>query len=847
MYTQKPHEDSVMQRISFKPHRPAYYLLATTLTILSACGGSGDDTDPAPAADTDGFMNTLPSWSEFAPRQRPAENEGAEITDTSQSPLVEDIVDPDSNKTKVCTTEKISFYDTPDEYVMFTPPTDILYPGAMVQGKSLRDGSNAGELLPLIISQRNPVNVSIPACAIGNNFRQAQPTQSAVESAIAEILFEAQGLGVDCVNPQGTMKVETYRNEQQRALKAGMSGRYMGFSASASGSYSKSQTQNSVAMIFRETLYTVQIEAPQTPGKWFSDDFSADELQQQIDLGRMSKDNVPVYVATVTYGRILMSTMTSSASEKEMKAALQFKYNNPVGGVDVEAEKESQSIRQASTMTLAYTGGNAVATTAMLRSQDWSDYFSVHATAQDAVPISYVMKNISDNSTATVQELTEYDRVTCYDKLADDATFELKEKQTFNAGFSTTGSLVAVGDIDGKNGDDLIWASTTSRGELAIALANGDGSFDALIHTENPALNGISGDLYLRMLDVDNDGRDDIVLGILGPLAGSENHIFTSFYKGDASTAAFIHNNGQILHRGGGWKKFFPQVGQMDGKRGQDLIFNNRKYASSINRSYIAHAVDTTVEAFDLASDDLFVMTQPLDRKGDVRHFDFTHIADFNGDGRDDIMWQNIDSGNQYYFAYGTETGLDLGATNPDKAPYYQDYGGDWRVYTALAGDANGDGRADLVEPRQKVVFDNFGIYFGQGSDTGKSIIGSHLFELHNKESDGLAIRDLLSKDTLPIIPDMHLADVNGDGSQDLIINDLGRRNSLEGYIGVGLSIPGGAGFTFNRATQALPTGEDWVQYRLLVGDFNGDLNDDVVWIKSGSTHSVFVGIARSE
>jgi len=285
----------------------------------------------------------------------------------------------------------------------------------------------------------------------------------------------------------------------------------------------------------------------------------------------------------------------------------------------------------------------------------------------------------------------------------------------------------------------------------------------------------------------------------------------------------------------------------MDGLRGEDLIFNNRANATSINRSYIAHAVDTTVSGFDLANDDLFVMTPPLDRPGNYSGYEFTHIADFNGDGRDDIMWQNIDNGgNNYYFAFGTESGLDLGGNNRNKAPYFRNFGGSWGIYTSLAGDANGDGRADLVEPRQKSTFDIFGIYFGQGSDTGGSIIGSHRFESHNDTTDDAAIKDLLGTDTA-LSPDMALADVNGDGSQDLIIYDLGKRNILEGYIGVGLSIPGGAGFTFNRATQALPNGEDWAQYRLLVGDFNGDLNDDVVWIKSSTTHSVFVGIARSQ
>ena len=820
------------------------FLLAAAMSVLSACGGGGADAPPDNVtADTNRFMNTLPTWDEFAPRQRPAENEGAEQIDASTPPTVEDIVDPDSNTTKVCTTEKVSFYDTPDEYVMFSPPRDILYPGAFIQGKSLRDGNNPGQLLPLIINQRSAVNVSIPACAIPNNFRRVQPTQANIESAISDILFEASGLGVDCVNPNGSIRVDTYRNEQQRALKAGMSGRYLGFSASASGSYSKTKIQNSVAMIFRESLYTVQIEAPQTPGQWFSQDFTADQLQRQIDLGRMGKDNVPTYVAQVVYGRIMMSTMTSSFSEADMKAALEFKYNNPVAGVQGKAATKSKTIREASNMTLAYLGGDAQATADMLRSQDWTQYFSQPATADDAVPISFVLKSTADNSPAVVQELTEYDRVTCYDKLADDATFELKDEQLFDAGFSDTGSVVAIGDIDGKNGDDLIWASTSARGEMAVAFANGDGTFAPPVNTENSAINGITGEFYLLISDVNADGSDDIVINILGPNNG-ENTVFVSFYQPDGATG-FVHSSGQVMAQSRGWHTYQPRIGQMDGKRGGDLLWNNALNSTSINRSYIGHAVDTTLAGFDLAHDPLFKLTPAMNHSGNTSGIEYIHVADFNGDGRDDVMWQNIDlSGNRYYIGLGTETGLALGSGA--KAPYFRDFGGHWSTYVSLPGDANGDGRADLIEPRQRSPFSQFGIYFGQGSDNQSRVIDAHSFEFHNDPTDDVAIRDLIGQPT-PVEPEMYLADVNADGSQDLLIIDKGHSDNLTNIIGVGLSIPGGSQFSFNRATQELTPKEDWSQYRVLIGDINGDLRDDVLWVRNGATHSVYAGIARSK
>ena len=261
--------------------------VASTGTLVGAALTSPNFSIAAPASgpDKNAFMSALPRWSEFAPKALPVEDEGQEQVDTSVDPVVEEVSD-ENGLVKVCTTEKVDFFDSPEEYDMFAPPTNILYPGAFVEGKSLRDGASAGDILPLNIQQRTEISVSIPACAFENNFRVVAPTQANVNSAVGAIIDEASSLGLNCVQPRGNLRVGSYQNDSQRALKAGFSGRYFGFSGSASGSYSRSTTQNSVAAVFKETLYTVQIEAPQTPGDWFTNEFTPERIQELEDAGR---------------------------------------------------------------------------------------------------------------------------------------------------------------------------------------------------------------------------------------------------------------------------------------------------------------------------------------------------------------------------------------------------------------------------------------------------------------------------------------------------------------------------------------------------------------------------------
>ncbi len=784
----------------------------------------------------------LQAWSDFAPKANPEEDEGFEVVDETVDPVIEELTD-ENNKLKVCTTEKVDFFKSPEEYVMFSPPTDVLYPGAMVQGKSLRDGNTVGGILPLIIDQRKTVDVSIKNCSIANNFRTVEPTLAAVNSAVASIISEAEAAGDDCVVPSGNMNILTFRNEKQRALKAGISGKYYGFSARADAEYSKTKIENSVAATFRETLYTVQIQAPQTPEDWFSDEFTQAEYDRQVELGRMGNDNIPAYVASVTYGRMFTATMTSSASEEELKWAMKAKYNSLVGSeLSAEAEQEAKTIREESSMTIAYLGGSVEATQAMLKSSDWSSYFDFKVTASDAVPVSFQIKSISDNVPAVTQELTSYDRVTCFDKVADDATFLFQDKQTFTPSFTGTGQLVSLGDVDGDGADDIVWANSdsTGRGEFAVAFANGDGTFKPLVQSNNTAVSGLAGDLSLNVIDIDNDGRQDIVLNVLKNDSGESNKVFVSFYKGEVDPE-FIHNKGQVIFNGSGADTYTLVTYQFDNKHGIDLAWNNTPNSTALNRTYISHAVDTSVEGFDLENDDLFINRGMLDRSGNFSGYEYVFAGDVDGDNFGDLIFQNIDSGgNNVYVSYGNETGLTV--------PFsLRNFGGNWQSYISMIGDLDADGKSDLIEPRQKNSFSNFGAYVAHGNSNRTTPFQQHSFKLYNDlEGPEVTIRELVGESSA-VEPEMLLADVDGNGGSDLIINDKGIVDSLTNHIGVGLALVSDTGFSFARAPQEHFAKENWSQYQLYKGDFNCDFREDVIWISNAATNSIYVGLARGE
>ncbi len=800
------------------------------------------------------YLSSLPTWNTFAyanTAKLPADGEGEEAV-VEDSQTVEDVLDGD-NLTKECTTERVSFYDTPSEYVLFSTP-GILYPGALIQGKSLRDGADAGDLLPLNVPQRNTVRVSIPACAFAANWEEVLPNQAEVSGAIGAILDRAQERGVDCVEARGNLQVETFSSENQRALKAGISGRYLGYSASASGAISQSRTEKTVAALYRESLFTVQIQAPPTPSAWFSEEFTPDRLQEQVDLGKVGPDNIPAYVAEVTYGRMMMFTMTSEASEDDMRAYINFKYKNPVATVEGEVSATAKAQIEKAKYTASYLGegsGNA-----WLKTLDWSEYFSTehHVTASDAVPISFTLKSIRDDVPAMIQELTEYDRTTCVDKVAASGTFEFGDKQSVDTSFGAgvqTGKTIVVADLNGDHNDDIVWAATAKehRGQVIVAMSNGDGTFTRTMaeHPTNPERDG---DFDLLAGDVDGDGRDDLVLDVRGA-SGFGNYFYVIFYKPDGKGGdEFVYSAEQTM-AGTGWQNYRPRLAQMDGVRGLDLVWNSALADDGVNRTYFANAVDMMARDVDLEKDQLFVQVGPTEITN-VGKFKTLHVGDFDGDGKSDLVWQKLSAdGNVMVMARSTGTALDWGGVSSGGVVipgYSVSNNSDWSRYTSFVGDITGDGRADIIQPRtEKATFTNsgttgFGYYLSAGTNT-KPFLGGLVY------SGGVSVEYPSSeiKDLLPS-PDTFLADVDGNGRPDLIV---AQRSGATNKIGVGLAVGKESPYLdFSRKIQSHPdtTQGEWGTYQVFVGNVDGDdgnNRDDVLWIGDSEPSIIYTGRAR--
>jgi hypothetical protein len=448
--------------------------------LAVAC--SDDSTGPAAeGGSAAGYLATLPTWNEFAAPDTILSDEldvGGDTLAIQETTLDSvPVFGPsgiDSTLTNVryvCQARPHTISDAPERVVMFAPNRANLYAGAFIQGKSRKE---LGALLPLRIAERNQIMVSIPELATASNSREVVPTQAAVDGAWGSMIGSAvtDDLQTGVIT---SFEMSTYHSERSFAIAANLSGRYLGFEANASGSLDQSIAETTVTAHFVERMYTMVVEPPLNG--FFSDAFNQAALDGYIGSGLIGPDNLPVYISEVVYGRMMMFSVTSTATEQEIRTAMQASYNTFAGSASGGLNSKDEAILNKSKITITAVGGSGDAVATMIRTGDWSTYFETSPLLSEAVPLSYTFTNIGDGSIAAVTESTNYNINECQPKPLIPGTFDFNAKQTFAVPL-TAGYQTLFGDVNDDGREDMVFSyASGSTNEIAVALADALGGY----------------------------------------------------------------------------------------------------------------------------------------------------------------------------------------------------------------------------------------------------------------------------------------------------------------------------------------------------------------------------------
>jgi len=812
--------------MTFSPRTTSTFTLCLLIFLalgLSACDSGGSNSDSGnstPPDEVEGvttYLQDLPSWESFSPTQ-PNQDSTATGAPVEEEPVQLDEVErvdddgnvyTEENVVYSCQTQPFTLRQNPEQIAMYSPDREILWAGSLIQGRSHRDG--LGSLLGLPIAERAPINVSIPSLANDDNFRRVdRPSQAEVDQAVGSMIGNATRSGLSTPSTI-VFEMQTYHSERQSALQLGLSGRYLGYEASASGSIDREVSETTITAQFYQSMYEVVVEPPQSPGDFFSEDFTNARLQQQVDQGRIGPDNLPVYVSNIVYGRMMMFSLTSTASEEEIRATMQAGYESIGGSGSVSLSAQQQAILRESKIKVTSIGGDAQATLDVIRSGNWADYFTDNAELSSASPLSYTFRNLGDGSIASVTETTDYNIRSCTARQATPGTFDLREPATISVPISTPFSTTPV-DVDGDGNDDLVFNHRSSTNEIAIAFSNGDGTFatpQVSTHPDTPAGGWATSDFVTA--DLEGDGSYELIWSRVEN-ANDKNRTYVARASGRSLEFLDGVTHPDTPTQGGRWNAYRTLVGDMDGDGDDDLVWN---LLGGRNRTFVGFS----------NGDGTFTLPTTSQNQGSTWFPYEAFVGDVTNDNKADMIWSvTTDSRNGWYVGRS----LIQPNTPPDEGQYldlqFAERGGSgWDAYHTFAGDIDGVNGTDLlfINPTypgnraavQRVLSD------GNGSFT--------------------STRGTFLPSPVPAA-DIRLADVTADGRSDLVAFD---RSNPSVYVGLGTR---DGIFDFSRVEQTLPQ-DDWSQFILVTGDFNGDRLQDILWINEVPSSRFYIGLARAE
>lgn len=376
-------------------------------------------------------------------------------------------------------------------------------------------------------------------------------------------------------------------------------------------------------------------------------------------------------------------------------------------------------------------------------------------------------------------------------------------------GFNAVAGSTIILDIDGASFDTVLELYNAAGTRLT---SNDDSTSDPGSTSNNSYLTyqiGAAGTYYARVRSYSNDTiatGQSYTLHVSAPGQQSANPalIGSELVGGAGNDVLLSRQYADRLEGGAGNDTFEGTRAQLNGDTIMDLSPGDRIHVTDAPAGFGItqfgnQLTFSTGERITLVGDGQVLVRTASD--GGVDLFirpDVEH--DFNGDGRSDILWRNVNGRLTDWLSTGTSFN---GATGVD---YY--VGTDWKV--AGNGDFTGDGKSDIL-------FRN---------DNGR-------ITTWNATSAGFNGATGVDYGVSADWKVAGVGDFNGDGRDDILWrNDNGR---ITDWFSTGAGFNGATGVDYY-------AGADWKVAG--VGDINGDGRDDIVWRNDSGRTTVWLATA---
>ncbi|MGG5506257.1 MULTISPECIES: thiol-activated cytolysin family protein [unclassified Myroides] len=299
-----------------------------------------------------------------------------------------------------------------DNFAKFGAGTHLMWPGNLIQGQSIKTGALAA--IPIGENGRNPIEVKVDAFSSNTTISSSQvianPTAGRVQNAL-EIALDSYYSSDTKFPANYTIDIQrAFSSSQlQLALNVGYTGG-TGVSLGASFGIDFNMNKSYYAVTLKQKFFTVSVYPKSTlQGDlgWVKADYPSNELDKF-----MGKDRPPVYISSVSYGRLYTLVYESSESSMELEQALNFAYKNPTIELTAEQKLKYAKTLSSSRVYVKQLGGNATSGALTAFESQAGNFESIRnfvvngaevSKQNPGYPIEYAAVHVGSNQPVTIK------------------------------------------------------------------------------------------------------------------------------------------------------------------------------------------------------------------------------------------------------------------------------------------------------------------------------------------------------------------------------------------------------------------------------------------------------------
>ena len=365
-------------------------LLTAALALLPACAEDDDPTAPS----TKTFNEVIDNGGTYELVEPSSNIEAVAL------PAEEELPD---GTVMVCTTERHTIVDAPLDYATFDPNAEVIFPGNLLQGNSL-GGATPN---PVVVERANgtiTINLVNGSQAVSQDVDQVR--YSTVIQAMNDIIADNNGV----LPAAFTYQSSHVQSREQMALKMGVNVSTLTSDVNARLSLSSDTSTSSFLVELNQRYYTMSFDMPTSLNRLFADSVTPADLARYV-----ADDNPATYISSVTYGRRFYLLIESTETVTDMQASISASYNAALAGGSGHLEgRDFSSLSNVNVKVFALGGDHQLALASFNGDVDAvAEFLTQGGNIDTGVPLSYVVRNVKDNSTVAIKVATEYDVRNC--------------------------------------------------------------------------------------------------------------------------------------------------------------------------------------------------------------------------------------------------------------------------------------------------------------------------------------------------------------------------------------------------------------------------------------------------